>query len=292
MLKIRSTYRLRIAIPCVAATALLFSFGNVSGEEFRLECDGLPSPLAEIHRKDLEIDQVCGVEGNAGSNTRKRLENLGKNNFCATGGPITITYNTFKTLQKRSDDRRDEIKAALKESRSVLAKMTTQSGKEIGEGTLVRFGAFIHQAKYSNVGKKKPPKKPGESVNCNHPDPEFNDIHIELVMDPDEDDLCKSVTAEISPHFRPAAWDELVRLRLHRRPVRVTGPLFFDSGHQACRPGKRASPPRISIWEIHPVYAVDVCVNKTLKSCSAQDGAKWIPLHQWISEAEEEEDNG
>jgi len=54
---------------------------------------------------------------------------------------------------------------------------TAVSGTTLGEGTLVRFVTFILDAHYSNVGKKKPPKKPGELVNCNNPDKESNDIH-------------------------------------------------------------------------------------------------------------------
>jgi hypothetical protein len=38
---------------------------------------------------------------------------------------------------------------------------------------------------------------------------------------------------------------------------------------------KRPSPQRISVWEIHPVYSLDVCKQKG-KTC--QD---WIPLGDW-----------
>ena len=43
-------------------------------------------------------------------------------------------------------------------------------------------------------------------MNCNLPSKEENDIHIELMNESDEEDPCKSVTAEMSPHFRPAEW--------------------------------------------------------------------------------------
>src|SRR4029077_1606963 len=114
-------------------------------------------------------------------------------------------------------------------------------------------------------------------------------IHIELVKDADEDDDCKSVTAEMSPHFRPDAWEGLVNLSI-TRPVRITGPLFFDSAHQPCRGDKRPSPNRISVWEIHPVYQFEVCKNKSLSACSVSDASVWIPLDEWHSHAEGEDE--
>lgn len=73
---------LRVAISCVAVAALLLSTRTVLGGKFTLECDELPSPLKEIYRNDLEIDQSCGIEGNAGSNKRKRLENRLSGSTC------------------------------------------------------------------------------------------------------------------------------------------------------------------------------------------------------------------
>ena len=55
-------------------------------------------------------------------------------------------------------------------------------------------------AHYSNLGS-------GESVNCKRPDQESNDIHIVLGQTAEEKDECNSVTAEMSPQFRPAVWD-------------------------------------------------------------------------------------
>jgi len=102
------------------------------------------------------------------------------------------------------------------------------------------------------------------------------------------------VTAEIIPHHRPPAWEVNFLDRLKARPVRVTGHLFYDSVHRPCVGTKRASPPRISLWEIHPVYAIDVCSNKTIGGCAGNDESKWVPLHEWFKghASEEEEDGG
>jgi hypothetical protein len=59
--------------------------------------------------------------------------------------------------------------------------------------------------------------------------------------------------------------------------VRLTGPLFYDASHKPCilnSAGKvirRESPARQTIWEIHPVYSIEVF--DTSKS-------KWVDLDQ------------
>ena len=66
----------------------------------------------------------------------------------------------------------------------------------LGEGTLVQYAGYLLDAHVSNVGK-------GELVNCKTGGQLFNDVHIELVDTPGEDDDCQSVPAEMSPHLRP-----------------------------------------------------------------------------------------
>jgi hypothetical protein len=34
-------------------------------------------------------------------------------------------------------------------------------------------------------------------------------------------------------------------------------------------------------WEIHPVYAIDVCKKKSLNNCKANNDSVWTPLDQW-----------
>ena len=36
-----------------------------------------------------------------------------------------------------------------------------------------------------------------------------------------------------------------------------------------------------TIWELHPVYAIDVCKFDTIKKCSAKNEDAWTPLDQW-----------
>src|ERR1035438_3827878 len=97
-------------------------------------------------------------------------------------------------------------------------------------------------------------------------------------------DLCSSVTAEMIPHFRPQEWIGLTEVEELESPVRIIGQLFYDASHVPCRNGTKASPARASVWEIHPVYALDVCAKKSLQTCPANDDTKWKPLHKWLEE--------
>jgi hypothetical protein len=104
---------------------------------------------------------------------------------------------------------------------------------------------------------------------------------------------CDSVTGEIVPHHRSAAYqvDVLRSPRIAERPVRVTGQLFFDGSHVPCRDGKPANPQRATVWEIHPVYHIEVCKNETIAACRITDSSVWVPLESWVNVAIEEEDD-
>ena len=239
-------------------------------------------PFDAIKTDGLAVDAQCTLNGNAGDNLEKRLEINAKNNFCADGPPVPIVFEDFTSLEAAADKIPD-LRKQLKTSRDQLADMiTSKGGAPIGEGTVVQFVTFLFEARNSNVGKGK-----GELVNCKLTKKEDNDIHIELTMDPKDDDPCNGVTAEMSPHFRPEAWNELVSLEI-KTPVRITGPLFFDGSHHACHDEVRPTPNRISVWEIHPVYQFEVCKAKSLQACDVRDNSKWIPLDQFLNTESEE----
>ena len=63
---------------------------------------------------------------------------------------------------------------------------------------------------------------------------------------------------------------------------------MFDANHAPCDLGQTdedAAPPRrMSAWEIHPVYAIDVCTaDKTRRACPV-DGDVWQALDEWGSQ--------
>jgi len=250
------------------------------------------SPGCELPFKSIqeshEIDESCSIDGTKRDggelSSVKLAENEAKNDFCNTNSPLPMLFSTFTKLQSAADD---IAESSLDNRQAALSNLVTVNGKKYGEGKVVEYVAFIIHAKPSNVKRSKTATKFGESVNCYRQSEEENDIHIVLGRTLD-DEPCDTVTAEISPHFRPLAWtpDNLNHLEHH--PVRMTGQLFFDSSHKPCKDGK-GSPARASVWEIHPVYAVEVCRKTSIQTCKSGPRSNWVPLDEWFGEDENPE---
>jgi hypothetical protein len=139
----------------------------------------------------------------------------------------------------------------------------------------------------------------GESVQCNLLGCAYNDIHITLAEDPNEKKLCNTIVAEIVPHYRPPAWelfdspDYVNFLKTH--PVKIIGQLFFDGSHVPCTAeGKAGNNPardnakdfeRLALWEIHPIYAIDLCKFTDRTKCDPANHHAWLPfseLKTWL----------
>jgi hypothetical protein len=250
------------------ALLVLLSGAPCQGQGFAPNC---PVPFATIQQHHA-VDDKCDADGNA-TRPAQRAQNDAKNNFCATGTPAEVTPLSFKKLQAAAQATGVTFgsDSQLPADRSPLQGLyTTSNGDEIGEGSIVQLVAFVLDAHYSNVSA-------GESVNCKTKGKESNDIHILLGATP-RTNPCSSVTAEMSPHFRPTGWTDGALNSTNGHPVRMTGQLFFDASHKPCTKGRSASPPRVSLWEIHPIYAVDVCTNTTLATCGRADETVWTPL--------------
>lgn len=240
-------------------------------------------PFRDIATKDLEIES-CPAEGQTDSNTNQ-AQNRAKNNLCSKGKPVPLSFSAFKRLQKVVDDKRIPYGSGtrLPPDRDGLRDIISINGRKIGEGTLVQYVGFIHNPRYSNVSK-------GESVNCKRGGKSNNDIHVDVVRTRGEK-VCRSITVEVIPHFRPAVW-EVDKLKQIDHPVRFTGQLFFDGSHKPCKNDDEGpSPKRASVWEIHPVYAIDVCKSRQLSNCSASNRTAWIPLDNWINRDEYDEED-
>lgn len=204
-------------------------------------------------------DDQCGIAGGS-SDPAKQAESRAKNNFCASSGTVrAIGYKELVNLQKKSVN----IPKKLVD-RSVVRKL--------GEGQYVSYIAFIKDAHYSDVGG-------GEAVNCNLPGTTTNDIHIVLLQSLNQDE-CLSTTAEISPHYRPPGWTDKKLLKASAgHPVRIKGQLFFDGSHTPCSGTSRPNPKRISVWEIHPVYSVEICSERSIALCQSS-AARWTRLNE------------
>ena len=233
--------------------------------------------IAEHHT----IDAICDNDGSA-TQAGQVAQNEQKNNFCAAGTPALITRHSFLGLQAKSDELGI---TGTPEDRSGLHDVyTTSEGATIGEGSLIHFAGYIIDAHYSNVSK-------GESCNCKQKGRSRNDVHVIMHNFASTGDYCRTVTVEVSPHGRPADWETGVLNDLAGRPVRITGQLYFDGIHKPCTPGHPTSPPRASVWEIHPVYGIDVCKHAHLSDCSADDESAWTRLSDYLLSDEIEHEN-
>jgi len=231
---------------------------------------GCPYPFADI-AVTHPIDAECGISGKP-ADAPNQLQNEAKNNFCVTDAAVSVTPADLINLQAAVGAAHIPFGDThhLPPNRSVLRNLgKTGKGVAIGEGSRVRLVAFVEEAHPSDVDS-------GESVNCGVSGEETNDIHIPLVQTAGADE-CTSVTAEMSPHGRPAGWTPAA-LNVAGQVVRVTGQLFFDGSHRPCTPGHPENPKRASLWEIHPVYAVDVCSGNTIADCPVDDDSKWHAL--------------
>jgi hypothetical protein len=175
--------------------------------------------------------------------------------------------------------------ALLPKDRSSLEEGFAVGGKTYHEGQLVQLAAFFIETHPADLSR-------GESVNCDtKEDPLGNDVHMAIGTAYGAGE-CTSVTAELSPHFRPAEFEIIADIKAKDKatqpaaitqfPIRVTGQLFFDGSHKLCANGKEVlgNPARRSAWEIHPVYQIDVCSRKTLAECEAGNALVWIPIKQ------------
>ena len=275
--------------------------------KFPYDKANMPFNASAVER---DIDKTCSDEGTATTDPQK-AQNRAKNNYAATNSPIAIRVTDFDRLEKATllarkcwanhstGCRKLEIDSSsgLPANRQQLLDIAkTLNGQNIGEGTVVVLEARVLNSHYSNTKfniygfsqNGHPVRGSGESVNCKNNKVDGNDIHIVLVT-PGVTNECLSVTAEITPHFRPDSWRRFHNMGKNElgedinleakgvnfgnvQMVRLTGPLFYDASHEPCSPGHSASPARRSIWEIHPVYKLEV-----------KSGGLWMSFENWAS---------
>ena len=256
--------RTLVALLAIAAAPL-------SADTFTPPCE---LPFAAI-AKAQAIDQTCGISGLSTAKPALVAQDTVKNNFCATGTPVVLTFDVYPALQAAGEKALGGPHYVPPLDRTPLQKLFPLKDQTIGEGTVVTIAGYVEKAHYSDVSE-------GEGVNCGLKNDADNDIHIPIVATSGADE-CTSVTAEISPHSRPAAWTPS-HLNKPAVPLRFTGQLFFDAEHHPCNAaGTAAGAKRVSVWEIHPVYSVDVCTATDASKCDAGDAKVWTPLHTWIA---------
>ena len=256
----------------------------------------LPLQLKPFTNKPQRIDFLCGNTGCFKSAANDK-QNAQKNNFCAPTGSVTpVTLQTFSQLNDASNNELSIPKGEPPASRAKLGNIIKLgNGKRLGEGKTVAFVSYVLDARHSNVDKDNPlTGGNGESVQCNLLGCAYNDIHITLAADPHEPKMCNTIVAEIVPHYRPPAWDlfdspDYVNF-LKTHPVKIIGQLFFDGSHVPCTAnGKAGINPardnqkdfeRLALWEIHPIYAIDLCKFTDKAQCTATNPSAWFPFSQ------------
>jgi hypothetical protein len=216
------------------------------------------------------IDDTCGIDGDSpDSQPNHQAQNAVKNNLCATGVPAAETFADLADLQSKVDAKGVQYDRTNLPDRAAF--------KDLGEGKFVRIVAYVKSATYSNAKRRKDGTA-GESVNCDRPGNTNNDIHVVLLEARGKPE-CSSVTAEVIPHQRPAAWTPAA-ITASKKPLRITSQLFFDASHHPCKDGGPSpdGPARVSEWEIHPVYLLETCTAASAAQCAADDDAVWTPL--------------
>ncbi len=248
----------------VLATAVALSTFASGQQKFSPACH--PFKAIEVQHP---IDSSCGPTGKGQGGSA--LQNQSKNNFCAGVNYQLISQPDLLSKQQKVA----ALPGYLQWSPENMPN--SRSGfVSLGEGTPVQFVGYVLEAHYADLTS-------GESVNCNVPgDDASNDIHIALVPQPGITNQCQSNSAEMTPHYRPASWTVANLEKIgHTTLVRVSGQLMYDADHTIC--GEHGfsptdDPSRFSGWEIHPVYAFDVCVAQSGGACS-----QWQALSDWAT---------
>ena len=290
---------MKIRLACLVALILTFALSSSENTgakklKFKTCTTPLPLQLKPFTNQPQQIDYLCGNTG-CFKNAANDIQNARKNNLCAATEVITpVTLKTFSELNNASNNEPSVPKGEPPASRAQLANLMNLSpGKKLGEGKVVSFVGYVLDARHSNVDKDNPlTAGNGESVQCNLLGCAYNDIHITLAEDPNEQKLCNTIVAEIIPHYRPPAWDLFDSPDYNKffksHQVKITGQLFFNGSHVPCTAeGKAGNNPardnakdfeRLALWEIHPIYAVEVCKFDDTTKCNSANA--WIPFSQ------------
>ncbi len=287
--------RVAVRFGWLALVLLLAATGSAQSLKFKTCGKPLPLQLKPFTNKPQRIDSLCGNTG-CDKGPANNEQNAMKNNLCAPVDRITpVTLKTFAALGDASTNEPTIPKGEPPPSRAKLANIIKLgNSSKLGEGKTVTFVGFVLDARHSNVDKDNPlTKGNGESVQCNLLGCAYNDIHITLAEDPNEKALCNTIVGEIIPHYRPPAWDLFDSpdytgyFKTH--PVKISGQLFFDGSHVPCKEGKAGFNPardnakdfeRLALWEIHPIYAIDVCKHTDKSRCSMADKTAWFPFSE------------
>lgn len=210
-----------------------------------------------------------------------RLRLDAQNNLCApTSAPVPITLKEFGSLPSPPSSQ-------LATSRKSLAQVAVLPGRSaVGEGTVVRTVGIISKAHVVGCDEPAPGEPAASAVTCHFMGgPKVSEIQLNLspVSAPKDEPDCDTVVGKLVTHYRPIWWDD-IDIKTPGAPVRITGQLFYDDTAGSCQ-GAGSKAPRMTGWEVHPIYAIDVCIT-TAAECDPANGKLWLPYHQWLDRAD------
>lgn len=271
----------------VVLTAVVLSLAGQSEPRFALRAGcSLPYAAYAPARDALHFCDNAGRRaGTPSPPLADRLRLDAQNNLCAAAAaPVPIALKEFGLLPSPPPSQ-------LSASRQSLARVAVPAGRAaVGEGTVVRTVGLISKAHLVGCEEPAPGGPAGSAVTCHFMGgPKVSEIQLNLspVTAPRDTPDCDTVVAKMVTHYRPIWWDD-IDIKTPESPVRITGQLFYDDAVEACaEPGSRsataaAHSPRLTRWEVHPVYAIDVCIATSAAACDAANGALWVPYHQWL----------
>jgi hypothetical protein len=271
------------------ATALL-SLAGQSEPRFALRAGCVLPYAAYAPARDAMhfCDNAGRRAGMAPPPLADRLRLDAQNNLCAaTSAPVPMALKEFALLPSPPSSQ-------LATSRKSLARVVVLPGRaDVGEGTVVRTVGLISKAHIVGCQDPAPGDPAGSAVTCHFMGgPKISEIQLNLspITSPSDTPDCQAVVAKLITHYRPIWWDD-IDIKTPEAPVRITGQLFYDNQAEACggrAPSSRAvgaRPARLTRWEVHPVYGIDVCIAPEA-GCDPMNGARWVPYHQWLDRPE------
>jgi hypothetical protein len=213
---------------------------------------------------------TCTIDGAAQPNTEKARLNRLKNRFrLPQGGQAGFSEITFEELLQLPHGEIDEQRNTV---------VNFPGSGHTDNRRAVSFVGFVKDV-FAAGCRRRPNGRGGESVNCNTTDRDLCDAHINLVMDPDNNDEGGRgvIVVEVTERSRRLArqgllpsnignnWSTpMLRARLLNRWVRFSGWLYFDTDHHDQAwildgdDSVGRSNFRETAWEIHPVMGIEV----------------------------------
>lgn len=187
---------------------------------------------------------------------------------------VVLTFEDLAKLQDQASELVGQRVELDKEQRATLRNLDVAAGT-VSEGDLVEIAGFLTGL----------PRRPGpsgaEKVNCRLTGVANNDFHIPLVRNPKDSEF-EGIVVEMIPQNRPEGWTstKLKKIAKDERLVVVRGQLFYDNPHVVNDDpdeDKHGQPKRMSLWEVHPVTELFVCMTAN-KHCNPKN----LKTQQWI----------